>query len=167
MTTTAGFQHFKVLKTWADRVKVCSPVIQNCSEKAHFFQVLLNKRPEIKELVMTVSKGDIDIRFDANALPAQSLMTVMDALLANVVKKPQNFSEKKLDGAPQHLELVVDGMSCPACALLIEMSLKKDVQIVDASADLESKHVKVYGTRELEEIVTMIEKLGYTHIENA
>ncbi len=167
MPEKTNYQHFNVIKTWNDKVKVTSPVIKGSSDKAYIFQVLLNKRPEITELMMTVHSGVIDIKFKPESLPLQSLLTAMDAILLNVAKKSQNFEHKQLAGEPKQVGLLVEGMSCPACALLIEMTLKKDTQIVDVNANLDAKRVKVFGTRSRQEIVEMIEKLGYSHIDEA
>lgn len=160
------YKHFRLIKAWENRVKVVTPVLQNNPERAYIFQVLLNKRPEITELLITVSKGEIDVRFKAESLPKESLLTAMDAILGNVNKK-ETFDKKHIPGTVKEIDLRVDGMSCPACALLIEMALKKDEQIVDANANLETKEVKVYGNLTKRQVVERIEKLGYTHIVDA
>lgn len=160
------YKHFKLIKAWENRVKVLSPVIQDNPERAYIFQVLLNKRPEITELLITVDKGEIDVRFIPESLPKESLLSAMDAVLGNVSKK-NTIDKKQLPGTPHQIDLRVDGMSCPACALLIEMALKKDDQVVDANADLETKEVRVYGTLSKQQVIERIEKLGYTHIMDA
>ncbi|WP_305907252.1 cation transporter [Methylomarinum sp. Ch1-1] len=157
-------KNFTLVKTWENRIKAVSPVLKDEPDRAYIFQILLNKRPEISELQISVKSGEIDIRYDAEKMPRAALLKAMDAMLANVAKKPVAAVKKQLPGTPEEIELLVEGMSCPACALLIEMSLKKEEQIVDASADLETKRVKVYGTQSKRQVIEKIEKLGYKHI---
>lgn len=158
------YKHFNLIRTWENRIKVKSSVLRGEPERAYIFQILLNKRSEISEMLITVESGEIDIKFDAEKLPKESLLTVLDAILGNVAKKNCQLVEKNLLRTPETIELLVEGMSCPACALLIEMSLKKDPQIVDVTADLESKKVRVYGAVDKQVLIEKIEKLGYKHI---
>ncbi len=158
------YKSFKLIKAWEDRIKARTPVLKGEPERAYIFQVLLNKRPEIKELLITVKTGEIDIKFDSSNLPKASLLTAMDAILANVAKKAACIDKKQLPGTPHEIKLLVEGMSCPACALLIEMALKKDEQIVDANVNLETKEVVVYGTLTIQQIVEKVEKLGYKQV---
>jgi P-type Cu+ transporter len=158
------YKYFNLVKTWIDRVKVKSLVLRGEPERAYIFQILLNKRPEIRELLITVQNGEIDIKFDAEKLPKINLLIVLDAILGNVAKKNCQQAKKSLPGNPETIELLVEGMSCPACALLIEMSLKKDPEIVDVTANLESKKVRIFGAMEKQKLIERIEKLGYKHI---
>lgn len=162
-----SYKNFQVVKSWDNRVKVISPVLIGEPERAYIFQILLNKRPEIKEMLLTVQSGEVDIKFDAESLPKENLLTAMDAILGNVGNKSLKVDKKILPGNPVELKLLVEGMSCPACALLIEMALKKDDQIVDASANLETKVVKVYGALSKDQVIAKIEKLGYKHVGEA
>ncbi|WP_031433413.1 heavy-metal-associated domain-containing protein [Methylomarinum vadi] len=158
------YKNFRLVKTWENRVKVIAPALQGEPERAYIFQILLNKRPEIQELLITVKSGEIDIKFAAESLSREQLLLAMDNILGNVAKKSSAIDKKQLPGNPEEIELRVGGMSCPACALLIEMALKKDEQVVDASADLDSKLVRVFGSLSREQVIERIEKLGYKHI---
>lgn len=166
-STLTEYKNFHVVKTWENRVKLLSPVLAGEPERAYIFQILLNKRPEIKEMLLTVKSGEVDIRFAEALLPRENLLKAVDAILGNVAKKSSQIDKKKLPGNPKEINLRVGGMSCPACALLIEMALKKDEQIVDASADLESKLVRVYGSLSKKQVIDKIEKLGYKAIGDA
>ncbi len=158
------YKNLRLVKTWENRVKVVAPALRNEPERAYIFQILLNKRPEIKELLITVQSGEIDIKFTPDSLPQECLLSAMDNVLGSVARKSSPVGKKNLPGSPQEIELRVGGMSCPACALLIEMALKRDEQVVDASADLETKLVKVFGSLSRQQVIERIEKLGYKHI---
>ncbi len=155
---------------WERRVKIISPVIQNDPERAYIFQILLKKRPEVRQMQEDVLSGGMIIDFDPLTMTKNKLFNVIDEVLGNIQKKSQTDREPANNQAfsnVQEILLMVEGMSCPACAALIEMSLKKDHRVEDASADLETKEVKVYGMISKQALIEKIEKLGYKHITDA
>ena len=164
------FKHFRVVEEWEKRVEIITPVLKDDDERAYVFQILLKKRPEIRQIQVVVETGFIIIDFDPDGLTKKNLFIAMDAVLGNIEQKPRKKRaprKKHLTGHLQEISLLVEGMSCPACAALIAIALKKDSRIEDASADLKTKEVNVYGLISKAEVIDKIEQLGYKHIVDA
>ena len=71
-------------------------------------------------------------------------------------------------GTEQTIELDIEGMDCPACALKIEKAVRKIEGIKDIQVNLGSETASVtYSAPQfpVENVKTTIEKLGYKAIE--
>jgi len=82
--------------------------------------------------------GSVVIEFDPARLPKKNLLILLDAVLGNIARKQagQIQQQKKVfDGPVQEVGLAVEGMTCASCALLIEMVLKRDPGIKQASVN--------------------------------
>lgn len=166
----ADFKHFRVVEEWEKRVEIITPVLKDDAERAYIFQILLKKRQEIRQIQVVIETGLMIVDFDPDGLAKKNLFLAIDTILGNIEKKPRKKRaslNRHLSSNLQEISLLVEGMSCPACAALIEIALKKDGRIEDASADLETKEVKVYGLLNKDEVIDKIEELGYKHILGA
>ena len=161
-------QNFTLKSQWAKRVEIQSDILQTSPDLVFIFETLLKKRPEITQLSVNRHNGVAIIDFNADKLSTDSLFDIVDVILGNLKSKSVKKTIVKPEWASsdviKEISLKVDGMSCPACAALIKVSLKKHQKILDVNADFETKDVVVYGTLCKAEIIQMIEELGYKHI---
>jgi len=163
-TTTSSYKHFKLAHQLKRRIRVIAPVLKNEQERCYIFEILLKKRPEIKRVRSTVALGSVVIEFDPGRLPKTNLLIMMDAVLGNIAHKSvSQVRSKKIDlsGPLQEVDLAVEGMTCASCALLLEMVLKRDPKVKQASVNFGTESLTVQGQLSKDEISAKVESLGY------
>ncbi len=165
-----NYQHFEVKQSWDRRIRIFSNILKGTMEQAYFFEVLLKKRSEIKDVSINLNLGEAIVDFNADQIDKQRLLMVIDTILGNLKQKKAG-AQKASDQAGeqndiQEIRLLVDGMSCQACAALIKVALKKLPGVQDACAELESKEVIVYGSLSEQTLIRKIEELGYKQIKS-
>ncbi len=67
----------------------------------------------------------------------------------------------KSDKVIRRLVFSVEGMSCPSCALYVEMTLARDKKVVSANIDFNSKRGVVVGFLDLNEVMVILKDYGY------
>ncbi len=163
------YQHFDVINGWSRRVEISSDILKGAMDQAYFFEVLLKKRSEIKGILINPDQGLAIIDFNAEKIDQPKLLTIIDTILGNLKQKNsikrQHANDSDSQNDIQEIRLLVDGMSCPACAALIKVALKKMPGVEDAYAELESKEVVVYGSLPEQRLIQKIEELGYKQIK--
>ncbi len=165
----SGFKNFSLERAWDRRIEICSPVLKGAMNQAYFFQILLKKRHEVKSIEIDQERGRAVIDFDAGLLEKSDLLEIIDTILGNLKQRqriePDTDRTDIKSEAISEICLLVDGMSCPACAALIKVALKKMPGVQDACAELETKEVMVYGSISEADLIKKIEDLGYKHIK--
>jgi Cu+-exporting ATPase len=163
------YQHFDIMNSWGRRIEIASDILKGGLDQAYFFEVLLKKRPEIKGILINADQGQAIIDFNAEKLEQHDLLTIIDRILGNLKQKNQANRQPAGKNGSQNeireIRLLVDGMSCPACAALIKVALKKMPGVEDAYAELDSKEVIVYGSLTEQRLIEKIEELGYKQIK--
>ena len=163
--------HGKVVHNLNRRVRIISPIFLKDPERACVLEIMLQKRDGIEKVRTVPDIASIVIHFDPDKLPKAGLLTLLDALLANLGKrKPQAAAGKSKQLMPaqgddslalQEFNLTVDGMTCISCALLIEMLLKRDPRISSANVNYASETASVTGRVSKETLFTLIDNMGY------
>ncbi|BCX88446.1 P-type Cu+ transporter [Methylomarinovum tepidoasis] len=157
-------KHFQIAHRLRRRIRIVSPVLKGDPEKTYLFEILLTKRPEVKQVKAVPEIGSVTIWFDPKALPAENLLRICDAILENLATaRPRIVEKKPVDpNAPVvETQLAVEGMTCASCALLIEMLLQRDPRIREVQVNFASETATVCGALPKEDIYRLIEKLGY------
>ena len=144
---TSTPKNFQLVHQLQRRIRILSTVLKNDQERGYIFEILLKKRPEIKRIRSVYALGSVVIEFDPTRLPTQNLLILLDAVLGNLAKKQgtQSQQQKVFDGPLQEVDLAVEGMTCASCALLIEMVLKRDPRIKQASVNFGTSTLMVQG----------------------
>lgn len=166
MTDSAlsSYKNFTLAHQLKRRVRIVAPVLKKDQERAYIFEILLKKRPEIKKVRSTIPLGSVVIEFDPAHLPKQNLLQLIDAVLGNIAHKAKTETAKqKIDfsGELQEIDLAVEGMTCASCALLLEMVLKRDPLIKQASVNFGTETLTVKGLLNTEAVQAKVESLGY------
>ncbi len=164
-----NYRHFEKKHVWNRRVEIYSNILKGGMDQAYFFEVLLKKRPEIKGILINPEQGQAIIDFNAEKIDKQQLLIVIDTILGNL-KQKNTVDQQHVVNTDEHdeikeIRLLVDGMSCQACAALIKVALKKLSGVQDVYADLDSKEVVVYGSLAQQALIQKIEELGYKQIK--
>ncbi|MDD5412898.1 MAG: cation transporter [Methylobacter sp.] len=157
-------KNFQLVHQLTRRIRIISPILKNDQERSYIFEILLKKRPEIKRIRSVYALGSVVIQFDPIKLPKKNLLIVLDAVLGNIALKQidQHKQQKKIfDGPLQEIDLAVEGMTCASCALLIEIVLKRDSRIKQASVNFGTSTLTVYGQLTKDDVGAKVETLGY------
>lgn len=158
-------QHFRLVHQLAKRVRIISPILKNDPERGYIFEILLKKRREIKSVRSVNTIGSVAIEFDPAGLPKHNLLILLDAVLGNIAhkpnEKPQLQTKAMAEGPVQDIDLAVEGMSCASCALLIEMILKRDPRVQQASVNFSTATLSVRGQLGKTEVGAKVAGIGY------
>jgi len=161
---TAAPKNFQLVHQLKRRIRILSPVLKNDQERSYILEILLKKRPEIKKIRSAYTLGSVVIEFDPASLPKKNLLILLDAVLGNIARKQadQHKQQKQVfDGPAQEIDLAVEGMSCASCALLIEIVLKRDPRIKQASVNFGTSTLTVLGQLAKDEVGAKVATLGY------
>ncbi len=159
--------HFIVVDESEQKINIWVPSLFNDKERAAILKIILLKRAAIKEVRVDSEKNSVNIWFDSKQLSKNDLFKVLSVVLANFSEKPSKKDKKnqtsvaKHDGVIRRVEFLVDGMSCPSCALYIEITLNRDKRVLNARVDYKSKKGVVVGFLALNEICAMVNGHGY------
>ena len=157
-------QNFQLVHQLSRRIRLIAPVLKKDQERSYIFEILLKKRPEIKSIRSVFALGSVVIEFDPASLPKRNLLVLVDAVLGNIAKKQssrQTQQKKVFDGPIQKVDLAVEGMTCASCALLIEMVLKRDPRIKQASVNFGTETLTVHGQLNRDDVTAKVATLGY------
>jgi Cu+-exporting ATPase len=163
-TQTSTPKNFQLVHQLTRRIRIMSPVLKNDQERGYIFEILLKKRPEITKIRSVYALGSVVIEFDPISLPKTNLLILLDAVLGNIARKKadQHKQERKVfDGPVQEVDLAVEGMTCASCALLIEMVLKRDPRIKQASVNFGTSTLTVHGQLARDDVSAKVATLGY------
>jgi len=157
-------KNFHLAHQLSRRIRIISPVLKNDQERCYIFEILLKKRPEIKRVRSIYGLGSVVIEFDSVRLPKKNLLILLDAVLGNIARKKADQGKQKnkiFDGPVHEVDLAVEGMTCASCALLIEMVLKRDPRIKQASVNFGTSTLTVHGQLAKDDVSAKVATLGY------
>lgn len=164
MAEQPAFKNFRLAHQLARRLRIIAPTLKNDPERSYILEILLKKRPEIKRVRTNVGLGSVVIEFDNKGLPKTNLLVMLDAIISNVSRKPNQTGKNQKFDFPDHLkeiDLAVEGMTCASCALLLEMVLKREPKVKQASVNFGTETLSVQGLLSKEEIIASVGRLGY------
>ena len=163
--TSGAFNNFHIAHRLTRRVRLVAPPLVKNAERCYILEILLRKRPEIKEIRAVPEIGSIVINYDPTRLPETNLLTTVDFVLGNLMTRPAApvvSATPVPDGPLQECSLAIEGMTCASCALLIEMSLRHDPRIQSANVNFAAQTALISGRISREEVFKLVSKLGYT-----
>ncbi len=167
MQKTQKNNHFIVVSERGGVVNILVPSLFYDRERAAILQTILLKRVAIEDVLISSEANSVEIKFDSQKLPKIELFEVLNIVLANFSEKPSEKDKSvgdpsvKNEGVVQRMVVSIDGMSCPSCALYIEMTLTRDKRVISASINYKSKKGVVIGFLNLNEVVAIINEHGY------
>jgi len=159
--------NFIVVEEEEQKINIIVPSLFHDRERTTILQIILLKRNAIEDVQVNSVNNSVEIRFNTKEMSKVELFDVLNVVLANFSEKPGKKdnkvegSEVKTDGLVKRLAFSVEGMSCPSCALYLEMTLARDKGIISASVDYNSKKGVVVGFLQMNEIVVIVDEHGY------
>lgn len=158
-------QHFQLLHQLKRRIRIFVPGLRGDTERCHIFAIILKKRPEITFVKTVPTIGSVTLYFDALKLPKANLLILLDTVLSNFGKKKVIVGQQKIEddptAPPRDISLAIEGMTCASCALLLEITLKRDPRISSASVNFASEIATVTGRLVRKDVADTISSMGY------
>jgi Cu+-exporting ATPase len=153
----------RVVHRLTRRVRLLAPPLVRNAERCYILEILLRKRPEISEVRAVPEIGSLAIHYDPRRLPEQRLLAIVDGLLDNLIAcPPARPAASVADDTPlQECSLAIEGMSCASCALLIELSLRRDPRVQVANVNFAAQTALVRGTLGRDDVFALVGRLGY------
>jgi len=159
--------HFIVVEEGEQKINIVVPSLFHDKERSAILQIILLKRDAVEDVQINSKNNLVEIRFNPEVLSKVDLFDVLHIVLANFSEKPGKKDKQvegkvvKKGGLVKRLVFSVEGMSCPSCALYLEMTLSRDGRVINASVDYHSKKGVVVGFLELNDVLTIIDGHGY------
>ena len=158
-------KHARVVHRLSRRLRLVAPALVKQPERCYILEILLRKHGAIREVRAVPEIGSVTIHYEPAALPEVRLLAVVDAVIGNIAaappRKPAAAPATPPDGPAQECNVAVEGMTCASCALLIEMSLKRDARVADAAVNFAAGTATVKGHLSRDELFGAVRRLGY------
>jgi Cu+-exporting ATPase len=157
--------NYRLVHRLRRRVRLLVPGLRGDEERMALLEILLRKHPQIKRVRRVVGIGSVAIHFDRCQLPINNLLQLLDAVIGNLLisqpATPAEQPEAPADRELAHCSLAVEGMTCASCAALIEIRLKRDSRVEEASVNFAAGTAQVVGRLDREEVYRVVDSLGY------
>ena len=159
-------RHFRLEHQLRRRIRISAPSLRNDPERVYALDILLRKRPAIRDVRAIPALGGLVVHFDPLQLPVPNLCTLLDAVIPNLGaahhKKAGDLASLPRTDQEREVQFAVEGISCASCALLIELVLRRDPRIRQATVNMAYETGMVYGDIPKDDLYDHIHRLGYT-----
>jgi len=162
--TSGGYRNLRVVHRLRRRVRVVAPPLARDDERCCIVEILLRKRSGIRDVRAVPALGSLAIHYDPRQLPEARLLTSVDDLIGRLAGCPPtrpSTARAAADAPLQESSLAIAGMSCASCALLIELSLRRDPRVHLANVNFAAQTAIVRGTIGRDEVFALVNRLGY------
>lgn len=157
-------KNFFIAHTLKRRIRVSVPALYKDPERCYILEIILKKRPEITAVKSVPQIGSVTIFFTPNRLPRNNLLILLDKVLDNLGNRKLASARNVVCDPSQPVQditLAIDGMSCASCALLLEMTIKRDPRVVNANVNFASEIASVSGHLTRHDVAELIRRTGY------
>jgi len=159
----AGFPTFTIAHRLSRRLRIVSPLLAKNPERCYILEILLRKRPEIRNVRAVPEIGSVTLHYDPVHLPEANLLTILGSVIGNISVRSAAPPSAAVSTHPlQECAVAVEGMTCASCALLIEMKLKRDPRVESASVNFAAGTASVTGMLGRGDVSAIVARLGYT-----
>ena len=162
--------HFQLVHSLSRRVRFIVPSLIKDFERIYVLAILLRKHQGILKVRAVPEIASVVLHFDPRVLPKPNLLGLLDRLIANLsgesTAKPRlaltyNPTQGFASLPVRQYCLSVEGMTCPSCALLIEIRLQRDPRIVSAAVNFSTGTAMVQGKIDKEALFVQMAGMGY------
>lgn len=148
------------------RIRVVIPSLRKDRGKLYALEILLRQDAGVRGVQITPDIASVTIHFDPAQLSVAGIHDRLDkgipGLESLLESRPRTSDlARPEDGEEQDIHFAVEGMSCASCALLIELTLKSDPAISNATVNMASSTGHVTGRVTQNEVYQIIERMGY------
>jgi Cu+-exporting ATPase len=159
-------KNFSVAHRLSRRIRLLAPALVKHPERCYILEILLRKHGAVKDVRSVPGIGSVTLHYAPEQLSEERLLAVVDAVIGNIAAAPAPSAVPPapaiaIDGPATECNAAVEGMTCASCALLIEMSLQRDVRVDSAAVNFAAGTVTVRGRMPREELFASVKRLGY------
>jgi Cu+-exporting ATPase len=160
---TAAPARIVVVHELSGRVRVHVPALTRDPERLYLLEILLRKRSGVRDVRSVPAIASVTVHFDPARLARAELIGALGLLAERLAGAPRFTPAPLLEpGAPViESQLAVEGMTCGSCAALIELALRRDPRVREASVNFAAATCTVRGALPRQEIAAAIARLGY------
>ncbi|MBK8891768.1 MAG: copper-translocating P-type ATPase [Dechloromonas sp.] len=147
------------------RIRVVIPALKGDREHFYLLEILLRKRPAIREIRSEFRIGSLTIHFDPAAIAPADLCAAVSQIATVLARSPRKSGpdgKTVPEGALQHSSVAIEGMTCASCAALIELTLQRDPRVRNATVNFAAGTCAVDGQLDRDAVFALVERLGYT-----
>jgi Cu+-exporting ATPase len=162
------YAHLRVVHALSRRVRILTEALRGDPERCYVLEILLRKRPEIRQVRAVPRIGSVVVHFDPSGLPRANLLRIVDTVVGNLARQASlpatvpTAAAEQPDVPPQECVMAIEGMTCASCALLIELSLQRDPRIESARVNFAAGSMAVSGRISRDELFERVSRMGYT-----
>jgi Cu+-exporting ATPase len=166
--TAAAAVEVRLAHALTRRIRVVVPDLCRDEERIYLLEILLRKRPAVREVKSEPRIGSLTIHFAPDEISRDDLLAAVTHVATALVRaprptKPLETTEPTIpDGPLQHSSLAIEGMTCASCAALIELTLKRDPRVRNAGVNFAAGTCAVDGQLDRDAVFALVERLGYT-----
>jgi len=166
-TRPSSPQHFQLAHQLKRRIRCVVPGLAKDFERVYILAILLRKHEGVQAVRTVPEIASVAVYFDPKTLPKPKLLALLDTLVGNLdaQRAAQTAYALRASTGPRlptrDFNLAIEGMSCASCALLIEVRLKRDPRIAQASVNFATETATVRGSLAKEDLLAQIGGLGY------
>lgn len=163
---TQQFNNFEVIQQFGQQLQIKAPCLYQEPERARIFEMLLCKRDAVQSAKASPSISSISIHFDPKALPLEKLCILLDTLLSNIGYKvshslQQIKSHISSSCSKSASHFILKGLKCPSCAISLEMTLNRHIDIDKAIVDYKSTTLTVHGKLSSTIVCNLVQNAGF------
>jgi len=161
--TAPQLVHIGVAHVLGRRVRVVAPTLKGDEERACLLEILLRKHAAIRAVRVTAAIGSVVVHFDPHRMPRNSLLRLLDTIVQNLgtVRRRTGSVEGASAGPACEVNLAIEGMTCASCAALIQLVLRRDPRVRNATVNYGAQTATVTGRVDRAELERIIGGLGY------
>ena len=147
------------------RIRLVIPALKGDQERFYLLEILLRKRPAIREIRSESRIGSLTIHFDPVTITRSDLLaavTQIASVLARSERKLKPVAASVPKGPVQRSSVAIEGMTCASCAALIELTLQRDPRVKNAAVNFAAATCSVDGQLDRDAVFALVDRLGYT-----
>ncbi len=147
------------------RIRVVIPALKGDRERFYLLEILLRKRPAIREIRSESRIGSLTIHFDPAAIARADLLAAVTQIATVLARSPRTLkpeAKAALEGPLRHSSVAIEGMTCASCAALIELTLQRDPRVSNATVNFAAATCAVDGQLDRDAVFALVDRLGYT-----
>ncbi len=168
--TNAQYESFFLVHNLSRRIRCIIPGLIKDFERTYVLAILLRKHEGILSVRAVPEIASVVVYFDPGILPKSDLLSLLGKLAGNLGKQSKASPRLALTAKPNEdfnhqplrdFSLSIEGMTCPSCALLIEVRLRRDPRIASAAINFATETAIVRGKIGKEALFAQIGGMGY------
>ncbi|MGA8879942.1 MAG: HAD-IC family P-type ATPase, partial [Azonexus sp.] len=147
------------------RIRIVVPALKGDRERFYLLEILLRKRPAIREVRSECRIGSLTIHFNPAAITRTDLLVAVTQIATVLARSPRTLKPEAQavpEGPLQRSSVAIEGMTCASCAALIELTLQRDPRVRNAAVNFAAGTCAVDGQLDRAAVFSLVDRLGYT-----